>query len=147
MRTVMLIGVLCFTAGCYSYSPLTTPSPEAGSYVAVTLSDAGSEALARYVGPDVFVVRGRYLSSGERGLLVSVSSVETKRGAELSWQGETVTLPTDAIASLDVRRLAKGRSILLAGVGAGGLVVTTLAFTVLAGGTPLPPGGGRPPKQ
>jgi len=48
---------------------------------------------------------------------------------------------------LDVRRLAKGRSLLLAGVGAGGLVATSLAFSLFGGGTQLGPGGGRPPKQ
>ena len=147
MKTAILISVLCLTAGCYSYNPLTTPSPEPGAYVAVTLNDAGSDQLARYLGPSIFVVRGRYLGPSTEGLLVSVSSVETKRGIGYPWEGETVTLPTDAIASLDVRRLAKGRSLLLAGVGAGGLVATTLAFSLLGGGTQLGPGGGRPPKQ
>jgi hypothetical protein len=150
MKTAILIGMLCVTAGCYNYNPLTTPSPEPGTYLAVTLNDAGSDELARYLGPSVFVVRGRYLGPSDRGgggLLVSVSSVETKRGTGYSWQGETVTLPTDAIASLDVRRLSKGRSLLLAGVGAGGLVATTLAFSLFGGGTQLAPGGGRPGKQ
>ncbi|HEX9347271.1 MAG TPA: hypothetical protein VF919_06825 [Gemmatimonadales bacterium] len=147
-RSTVLAAVLCLTAGCYNYNPLTTPSPEPGSYLAVRLNDAGSDELARYLGPSVFVVRGRYLGpSDQGGLLVSVSSVETKRGVGYSWEGETVTLPTDAIASLDVRQLSKGRSLLLAGVGAGGLVATTLAFSLLGGGTALGPGSGRPSKQ
>ncbi|OLD38301.1 MAG: hypothetical protein AUI57_07495 [Candidatus Rokubacteria bacterium 13_1_40CM_2_68_8] len=148
MKPAILIGVLCLTTACYSYNPLTTPSPDPGVYVSVTLNDAGSVDLARYLGPSIFLVRGRYLGpSDQGGLLVSVSSVETKRGDGYSWQGETVTLPTDAIASLDVRRLAKGRSLLLAGVGAGGLVATSLVFSLFGGGTQLGPGGGRPPKQ
>ena len=147
MKTAILIGVLCSTAGCYNYNPLTTPSPDPGTYVAVTLNDAGSDELARYLGPSVFVVRGRYLGPGDRGLLVSVTSVETKRGVGYPWEGETVTLPTDAIASMDVRRLSKGRSLLLASMGAGGLVATTLAFSLLGGGTQPGAGGGRPPKQ
>jgi len=147
MKTVILIGVLCSTAGCYNYNPLTTPSPDPGTYVAVTLNDAGSDELARYLGPSIFVVRGRYLGPSTEGLLVSVSSVETKRGLGYPWEGETVTLPTDAIASMDVRRLSKGRSLLLAGLGAGGVVATTLAFSLLGGGTSPSPGGGRPPRQ
>ena len=147
MKPAILISAFCLTAGCYSYNPLTTPSPEPGAYVAVTLNDAGSDQLGRYLGPSIFVVRGRYLGPSTEGLLVSVTSVETKRGIGYPWEGETVTLPTDAIASLDVRRLAKGRSLLLAGVGAGGLVATTLAFSLLGGGSQLSPGGGRPPKQ
>ena len=147
MKTAILIGVLCSTAGCYNYNPLTTPSPDPGTYVAVTLNDAGSDELARYLGPSIFVVRGRYLGPSTEGLLVSVSSVETKRGLGYPWEGETVTLPTDAIASMDVRRLSKGRSLLLAGLGASGVVATTLAFSLLGGGTSPSPGGGRPPRQ
>src|SRR6266850_7585389 len=135
MRNTLLAAALCLTAGCYNYNPLTTPSPEPGTYVAVRLNDAGSEELARYLGPSVFVVRGRYLGPSDGGLLVSVSSVESKRGIGYPWEGETVTLPTDAIASMDVRRLSKGRSLLLAGLGAGGVVATTLAFSLLGGGT------------
>ncbi len=150
MRTTILIGLLCLSAGCYNYNPLTTPSPEPGTYVAVSLNDAGSDELARYLGPSVFLVRGRYLGpseGSEGGLLVSVSAVETKRGDELSWKGETVALPTDFITSLEVRRLSKGRSLLLAGIGAGGLVATTVAFSLLGGGTAPGPGGGPPTKQ
>lgn len=147
MRTATLIGMLCLTAGCYNYSPLTTPSPDPGTYLAVTLTDPGSDQLARSLGPNAFIVRGRYLGDSESGMLLSVTSIETKRGITLPWEGETVTVPADAVASLDVRRLAKGRSLLLAGVGAGGLVATTLAFSLLGGGTSPNPGGGRPPKQ
>jgi hypothetical protein len=135
-------------AGCYSYNPLTTASPEVGTYVAVTLTSAGSQDLARSLGPDVFVVRGRYMSdTDDGGLLLSVSAVELQRGDELSWAGENVAVPNSAIASVEVRRLARGRSLLLAGVGAGGLVVTTVAFSLLGSGTQPNPGGGRPPKQ
>lgn len=147
LRAAIVLVTASIAAGCYNYSPLTTPSPETGSHLAVTLTDAGSTGLARYLGPDVFLVHGRYV--GERGdsLLLSVSSVETKRGEETAWQGETVTLPRDAIAALDVRQLAKGRSLLFAGVGAGGVIATTLAFNLLGSGTPLSPGKGPPSRQ
>ena len=147
MRTFSLIGALCLTAGCYNYNPLTTPSPEPGAYVAVTLTDPGSENMARSLGPNAFILRGRYLGDGDQGMLLSVSSVENKRGIPQPWEGETVTVPTDAVASLDVRRLAKGRSLLLVGLGAGGLVATTLAFSLVGSGTEPNPGGNRPPKQ
>src|SRR3989442_11006304 len=90
MKPAILIGVLCLTTACYSYNPLTTPSPDPGVYVSVTLNDAGSVDLARYLGPSIFLVRGRYLGpSDQGGLLVSVSSVETKRGDGYSWQGRS----------------------------------------------------------
>lgn len=147
VRSAIVIAALCLTSGCYGYNPVTTSSPAPGTYVAATLNDDTSEQLARSLGPSAFVVRGRVLASDEQGLLVSVSSVETKRGLLLPWQGEAVALPSDGIASLDVRRLAKGRSVLLVAVGAGGLVATTMAFSLIGGGTPLNPGGGRRNKQ
>lgn len=147
MRTAILIVMVCVTAGCYNYNPLTTPSPEPGSYLAATLTDLGSQDLARYLGPNVFVVRGRYLGDSDHGLLVSISSVELKRGDEVSWAGETVTLPADAVASVDVRRLARGRTLLLAGAGAGGLVFTTLAFSLFGSSTPIQGGGGHGGKK
>ena len=151
MRSSLVCVVLALAslAGCYNYAPLRRSELSPSTYLAVTLTEAGSEELARYIGPNILVVRGRYLgpSEGEKGLLVSVSAVETKRGDELSWKGETVALPTDFITSLEVRRLAKGRSLLLAGMGAGGLVATTLAFSLLGGGNAPGPGGGPPSKQ
>jgi hypothetical protein len=148
MRAFSLMMAVCLTAGCYNYQPLTAPSPVAGTYLAVTLTDAGSQELATYLGPSVFVVRGRYMGESEQGaLLVSVSSVELQRGDDVSWSGETVALPNNDIASLEVRRLAKGRSLLLAGLGAGGVVATTLAFSLVGSGSQPNPGGGRPTKQ
>jgi hypothetical protein len=146
-RLPLLTAALCVAAGCYDYHPLTAPTPDQGSYVAATLTEAGSADLARYLGPDVFVVRGRYVGSGDAGVVVSVASVELKRGNEVPWAGETIVLPNNAVASLDVRRLAKGRTVLLAGAGAGGLVFTTLAFSLLGSSGPIGAGGGHPGKQ
>src|SRR2546429_598163 len=75
----------------------------------------GTEDLARYIGPDVRVVRGRFQSTSERGLTVSVSQVELRRGDVLSWQGETVVVPRAFVASLEERRVSRGRIVLLAG--------------------------------
>ena len=69
----LLAASLGLVAGCYDYHPLTAPSPDQGSYVAATLTETGSVDLARYLGPDVFVVRGRYLGTGEAGVIVSVT--------------------------------------------------------------------------
>src|SRR2546422_9908340 len=134
VRTAILIAA-GLTAGCYSYHPLSTPDPEPGMSVAVTLPDAGTLELGPYLGPDAFIVRGRYVRADERGLVLAVVQVETKRGDWQPWAGESVTLPTGHIASLEARRLAKGRTMLLAGVGVAGLAATTLAFTLTGSGS------------
>ena len=147
MRAYLLITAAYLTTACYNYQPLTTATPEPGTYMAAMLTDSGSQDLARYLGPNVSVVRGRYLGESDRGLLVSVSSVEMKQGDEHPWAGETVTLPANEIADLQVRRLAKGRSVLLVGVGVTGLVATTAAFALTGSGTLPGPGKGHPAPQ
>jgi hypothetical protein len=140
----MVIAAAFLSAACYNYNPITTPTPQPGSYVAAKLTDVGSQELAPYVGPNVFVLRGRYVGESDHGFVVSVSSVELQRGDELPWAGEHVELPNRYIASLEVRQLAKGRSFLLASIGAGGLVVTSVAFGLIGTGT-QPAGTGPPP--
>ena len=133
MRSAMLLTA-CFTAACYNYAPLPTPDPRPGTSLALTLTAAGSDSLARYLGANVFVLRGRYLSTDEGGLRVSVTSVETREGLQDSWPGETVRIPTGFIASLEQRQLAKGRSALLAGVGVAGVVAAVAGFSLKPGG-------------
>jgi hypothetical protein len=147
MRIEMAIAAACLTAGCYNYSPLTQPTPEPGASVSVTLTDAGSVDLARYLGPSVFVVRGRYVGDAEQGVLMSVSSVELVRGDQVDWKGEQVTLPKSAIASVQVRQLSKRRSVLLVGVGITGLVATTAAFGLVGGASSGSTVGGPPGKK
>src|SRR3989442_10869416 len=113
-RTPILLLWCCAVAGCYIYRPLAAPEPEPATYLAVTLTEAGSEDLARYIGPDVRVVRGRFQSTSERGLTVSVSQVELRRGDALSWQGESMVVPRLFVASPEQRRRSRGRIRLLA---------------------------------
>jgi len=133
MRPAILLTAW-FTAACYNYAPLATPDPRPGTFLALTLTAAGADSLARYLGPNVFVVRGRYLSTDEGGLRVSVTSVEMREALEDSWPGETVRIPTGLIASLEQRQLAKGRSALLAGVGVAGVVAAVAGFSLKPGG-------------
>ncbi|PYO63630.1 MAG: hypothetical protein DMD70_03550 [Gemmatimonadetes bacterium] len=142
MRAAVFIAA-CLTAGCYSYTPLTTTDPEPGTSLVTTLTDDGARELARYLGSDVFLVRGRCVGGDELGLRVSVAAVETKGGDLKLWGGEIVTIPAAAIASVEIRRFAKGRSLLLAGVGVAGVAATTLAFSLTGSGSA--PGAKPPP--
>jgi hypothetical protein len=135
MRAALLI-VLGLTAGCYSYFPLTTATPDPGTAVTLKLTDAGARELERTLGSEVFLINGRYVSSDDHGFAMSVASVETKGGDRHLWSGEAVTVPIADIASVDVRRLAKTRTILLAGVGVASVAVTTITFALTGGGTP-----------
>ena len=92
-RAMLLTVAVLVQAGCYNYRPLRRSALAPSSYLAVTLTESGAEELAPYLGPNALVVRGRYLAATERGLAVSVESVESRRGDIMRWAGETVVVP------------------------------------------------------
>jgi len=145
VRAVTSFGAAALLAGCYNYEPLVRTHLAPSAYLAVTLSDAGSVQLAPYVGPLVAVVRGRFLSTTERGLALSVESVEDRRGQTFEWKGETVVVPGEFVRSLEERHAAKGKTVLLASASLVGFFAAYAAFGPGAGGTT--PGGGGPPSM
>jgi hypothetical protein len=136
-------------AGCHTYVPLMTPTPLSGTYVAATLTESGSAQVSGHLGPEAGVVRGRLLDDGRQGMTLSVQSVGLRRGDELAWRGEAVTLPHASISRVETRRLAKGRSLLLLVAGATVFVAFSRSFDLHARGTGavLAPNGPGLPSQ
>ena len=133
--------------GCYNYQPvaLTPAGTQAGMELVATLTDSGARALAGYLGPEAQAVRGRSLGFDDAGLRLSVTAVETVRGEELTWQGETVTLPRPFIATTQIRRLAKGRTAMLVGIAIAAIIGTAAGFALIGSADSPGQGGGRPP--
>src|SRR3989442_10535158 len=140
-QSVFAFLAACYTAGCYYYQPLATPDPVPGTYLAATLTDTGADHLARTIGPDVRAVRGRLLTSDSGALTFSVMAVSLHHGADVTWKGEAVTLNRGYLAGLEQRRLAKGRTVLIAGATVVGFVATYKVFQGI-GLVPGSSGGG-----
>jgi hypothetical protein len=130
----VLVVVASAQLGCYNYLPLRRSALVPSTYLAVTLTESGSEELGPYLGPSVLVVRGRFLTATERGLAISVSSVELRRGDVLEWKGETVLVPGEFVRSVEERQVAHGKTVLLAGASLLGVVVAYQAFGPGSGG-------------
>ena len=143
-RTVGLLALASVTVGCYNYESLGRAQLAPSTYVAVTLTESGSEELTRYVGPNVRMVRGRFLSATDRGLALAVEAVESRRGEAFEWKGETVVVPGEFVRSLEERHMAPGKTILLAGASVAGFLAAYAAFGPGASGT-VPGSGGPPP--
>jgi hypothetical protein len=111
-------------------------------FVAVTLTESGSEQLAPSIGPSILVVRGRFLSATDRGLVVSVAAVENRRGNIFEWKGESVVIPGEFVRSLEERRGAVGKTALLAGASLASFFAAYAAFGPGAGGITAGVGGG-----
>jgi hypothetical protein len=141
VRSGILVVAAGLLAGCYNYESLGRSHLVPSTYLAVTLTESGSEELARYVGPGVLVVRGRFLSASDRGLAISVSAVETRRGNIVEWAGETVVVPGEFVREVEQRHSAVGKTVLLAGASLAGFIVAYAAFGPASGGGPAPTGG------
>jgi hypothetical protein len=138
-----VIAAALFEAGCYNYLPRPAEL-EPAMYLAVTLTDTGSEALGQYVGPGVKVVRGHLVRDMDQGLAISVLSVETRRGAVLEWRGETVVVPREFVRSVAERQLGRAKTILFAGVSLAGFFAAYAAFGPGASGASGSGSGGPP---
>ncbi len=134
-------GIFLLLCGCYVNVPLET-APAPGEKVHVALTDRGSVDLAQYLGRGVAGVDGRLLESADSALSVSVSQVVTQSGDDQLWKGERVTIPREAIASVQGRKLSFWRSGLIGGaVAAAAFLIGSQAGGSSGGGKK----GGPPP--
>ena len=146
MRDCVFASIVAWAAaGCYYYQPLATPDPTPGTYLSATITDTGADHLARTIGPDVRSVRGRLVSSDSARLTLAVMGVSLHHGENITWKGEAVTVNREYLVQLDQRRLAKGRTILIAGALITSLVTTYKVFQGV-GLIPSNTGGNPPPK-
>jgi hypothetical protein len=127
-RAICLLAGATLQTGCYNYLALQHGGLAPASYVAVTLTESGSDELGQYLGPDALVVRGRYLGPTDRGLSLSVESVETRRGDIARWAGEPVVVRGEFVRRVEERHAAGGKTVLLAGAAVAGLVAVYQAF-------------------
>ena len=141
MRSVGTVAVLFSSAlcGCYTYRPLATPEPAAGTRVSAELTQQGSRDLSGEIGPAVEHVEGEVLRVDSTGVELSVRQVEGFRGIQSDWNGEPVVIPRTAVAGWQQRRLSVGGTGFVSGLVLGGLY----AMYRLLGGAGLFQGGGR----
>jgi hypothetical protein len=133
-RATCLLAAVAVQAGCYNYMALQRGGLVPASYVAVTLTESGSDELGQYLGPDALVVRGRYLGPTDRGLSLSVESVESRRGDIARWAGETVVVRGEFVRRVEERHAAGSKTVLLAGAAVAGLVAVYQAFGQFSSG-------------
>lgn len=127
-------------AGCYGYYPPTTPAP-VGRDVELTLTDSGSFALARQVGPSAEAIAGRFTADSDNAIVLSVYGVRQRDGNGVDWKGERVAVPRSLVVKVEERRFSRARTVLFAGAIAVSLVAIRQAlggdgFSFLGNGLP-----------
>jgi hypothetical protein len=132
----LLLFALC---GCYTYRPLVSPDPVAGTRVSAQLTEEGSQDLSGKIGPAVEHVEGEVLRVDSAGIQLSVLQVEGFKGIETDWNGEPVVIPRTAVAGWQQRRFSVGGTGFVGGLVLGGVY----AMYRLLGGPGIFQGGGR----
>jgi hypothetical protein len=129
---------LAILAGCYTYA-VPQGALRGGTRIRVGLTDAGSGALASYLGPGVESVEGTYLpDSDSTSVIVAVATTTRGNGVQSYWTGERVSIPRTVVASIRERRLSVSRtSLTTAGVLAAAVALGT-AFSGANGGSGTP---------
>jgi hypothetical protein len=139
MRYLLLLPLL---VSCYTYRPLETPAPAAGSRVAIRLTPEGEQRLAGELGNGVMTVIGDVVTADSAGVELAVREVEDARRVSTDWKGERVSIRRPFIADVQGRRLAVPATGLLGSAIIGGLVA---AYVALGGsGSAQGNGGGTP---
>jgi len=132
MKSALTVGLACVVlAGCYTYRPLASVEaamPPAGTPVQVRLTTAGATALVNEIGPDILYLQGQTVSADSATLTLAVAEAETARRITIDWKGEHVTLPREAIASVEQRKLAVGATALIGGLAGGGVLAAYALF-------------------
>ena len=128
MRARSLAPVLCVLCACYESVPIELARVQPGTKLRISLTDAGADSLARYLGPGVETIDGKLITTTESGVSLSVSQVAMRSGQEQFWKGETVMIPRYSLGTVQARRINKPKSLLL-----GGVLIAALASLKLAG--------------
>lgn len=127
MRARYLAPILCVLCACYESVPIELGRATPGTKLRVTLTDAGADSLARYLGPGVETIDGKLISTSDSGVSLSVSQVSMRSGQDQFWKGETVVIPRYSLGTIQARRINKPKSLLLSGIIVAGLASIRLA--------------------
>jgi hypothetical protein len=132
-------------AGCYTTRPVTS-APVPGTTVVLDLTDRARVELGDRIGPSASRIEGIVQERNDTAYVLRVSSVAYLNGQSNKWAGESLTVPTTAIAQARLREFSRSRTTLIgAGIAAAlAAVFFSTDFFGLSGPSadPLPlPGG------
>lgn len=121
----LLLGLVLFQVGCYSYLPLQSELPRTPE-VRVMLNDRGRVDVGAGMGPLVESVEGVYAGEDSTTLRLKVSRVVYMRGGTSVWTGEEVAIPKAGVLGYQGREFSKARSWSLFGLTVAVVVVSIL---------------------
>lgn len=130
------------SSGCYVNTPVVA-APAPGDRLGLELNDRGRVGLGDNIGPAATTVEGLLQSHTDSAYMIRVASVVYVNGQSNKWNGEPLTIQKDFVKDVSERKFSRGRSVLAAGILAGGVLAFALTRNLLGlGNSDREPGGG-----
>ncbi len=123
-----LVLATTVTVGCYEYVPARDVGLLAGRRVQLELTDSGSVALARLLGPSVEAVEGTLLADSARSYVLGVAVTRRRGGAESDWRGERVIIGHELVTSRSERSFSRSRTVFAGSLAAAAVIAITTAL-------------------
>src|SRR5262245_42825501 len=111
LSTALAAALGAGASACYRYAPLETAAIQPGAIVRLDLSASGASGLSPVLGAGTNAVEGTVLSAADSGYHMSVSGTR-KASIEgiVSWAGEQVVIPRNAVEHVQIRSLDRRRT-------------------------------------
>jgi hypothetical protein len=135
-------------AGCYRYAPMEEGAGllQRGDEMQVSLNRPIPVDLGEITVDDAVLVRGEFIEQQEDGtLLLTTASARSASGVDRPGDGQTTSVPADAIAAVDKRVLNGVATALVAVPIVGGAVAISAVALSGTEGDEGGNSGGKPP--
>ena len=133
LRASVVVLATASLLGCYTYAPVEVGSVGAGERVRARLAPAATEGLPASLQGGDRTIEGDLVDRTDGSLTLFVPTSLRQQGFFAESLHERVTLASRDVVELELRRLDRGRTYLLAGIGAA--AVAAVAVEVLSGKT------------
>jgi hypothetical protein len=131
----VLIFLLGFTSGCYTFTPLAS-SPTPGTELVLGLNDQGRVSLGQSVGPSAQTIEGRLSTKNDSAYVIAVKSVRYFNGGTNIWSGEPLTVGTSLVQEARERRFSPSKTGLAVGVAAAAVLSFILTRNLFGSSSP-----------
>jgi hypothetical protein len=140
MKTRLVLSALLLSA-CYQYNAFSPTQDTLGKPVRVELTGAGTENVARFVGPSAGYLDGNLAEITDSTYTLALTDLGRRNGTEEGWKGEPLTLSKADVNSIALRKASPARSAGVTAFLVGGAFLLARAIHGSEGTVVTKPGG------
>jgi hypothetical protein len=105
--------LILFAASCFEYGNTSRDQLMSGREVRITLTPEARTTLASKVGTQVRSVTGRLQAVDTSGVTILMSRTTLLDNTDAAWNGEVISIPANDIATVEQRKIAGGKTLIV----------------------------------